>query len=121
MHNLTWGKCPFRLLEWPLSPPTGKGTLGFGADFLHDFISATGKSRKYSFFVILLLLPCIHASFRIESSVDDCQFDHAVDKIDWIYLGPIIACSVLTVFNLVFLCMIARAFKRVNPNAILFL
>ena len=62
LHNLRWGKCPFRLLEWPLSPPTGKRTLGFGADFLHDFISATGKSRKYSFFVILelkLLLPCI--------------------------------------------------------------
>ena len=62
-----------------------------------------------------------HASFRIESSVDDCQFDHPVDKIDWTYLGPIIDCSVLTELNLMFLCMIARAFKRVNPNAIPFL
>ena len=60
-----------------------------------------------------------HASFRIENSVDDCQFDHPVDKIDWIYLGPIIAFSVLTVFNFLFLCMLMRAFKRVNPNALL--
>ena len=49
------------------------------------------------------------------------SFDHPVYKIDWIYLGPIITCSILTVLNLVFLCMIARAFKRVNPNAVLFL
>ena len=29
------------------------------------------------------------ASFGVESSVDDCQFDYPVEEIDWIYLGPL--------------------------------
>ena len=61
------------------------------------------------------------ASFRCENSIHDCQFDHPIDQIDWIYLGPIIACSFLVVFNLMLTCLLIRAFKRLDPNNALFL
>ena len=61
------------------------------------------------------------ASFRVERSIHDCQFDIPIEEIDWIYLGPITACSFLGVFNLMLICFLIRAIKRLDPNNALFL
>ena len=57
-----------------------------------------------------------HGYFCIENSVDDCQFDLPNKKVDWVYFGPMIACSVLTVFNLLFLYVITRKIMRLIPT-----
>ena len=57
-----------------------------------------------------------HAYFRIESTVEDCQFDQPSEKIDWVYFGPIIASSVITVFNVLCLFVITRKIMKLLPN-----
>ena len=96
---------------------------------LRNQILCANVSNAYSFNIVRVSksfslnekIVTAQASFRVESSIHDCQFDHPIEEIDWIYLGPIIACSFLGVFNLMLTCFLIRAIKRLDPNNALFL
>ena len=46
------------------------------------------------------------ANFRITKIGEECNYDHLPSKkIDWIYMGPILASLILSVINLICFCV----------------
>ena len=46
------------------------------------------------------------ASFRITKIGEECNYDHLPSKkIDWMYMGPILASLILSVINLICFCV----------------